>query len=354
VAKALGVTDERELKAIEAGALLHDIGKLAVPDYVLNKPGALSRSEYDTMKKHASLGARILTAVDFPYPVVPIVRHHHEQWNGSGYPDGLVGAEIPLGARILAVVDCFDALTSDRPYRPRLSDARAIEMLRERKGSFYDSAVVEKVIELIPVLRRDDAANRDGSEARGSLVAGLVRRVGNRRPECDADQAATGGAAVPRQVRVLIDDQLARIATAEACLYAINPAGDALRVVHATSSLHDGAAFPHIHVGDGVSGWVAANRSTIGNADPALDMGELAAAWEFRSCTSTPVFVSGDLFGVLTVYGKHATGLSDDAVRVVGRLAQEVGLMLARADAEGEKHHAMVAAAPDRPMAAAF
>jgi len=204
------------------------------------------------------------------------------------------------------------------------------------------------------VLRRDDAANRNGSEARGSLVAGLVRRASKRGPECDADQAATGGAAVPRRVRALIDEHLARIATAEACLYAINPAGDALRVVHATSSLHDGASFPHIPVGDGVSGWVAANRSTIGNADPALDIGELAAAWAFRSCTSTPVFVSGDLFGVLTVYGTHAPGLSDDAVRVVGRLAQEVGLLLARADAEGEKHHATVAVTPDRSMAAAF
>jgi putative nucleotidyltransferase with HDIG domain len=341
VAKALGVTDDLDLKAIEAGALLHDIGKLAVPDYVLNKPSALSRSEYETMKKHASVGARILTAVDFPYPVVPIVRHHHEQWNGRGYPDGLVGVEIPLGARILAVVDCFDALTSDRPYRPKLSDERAIEMLRERKGSFYDSAVVEKFIDLIPVLRRDDAAL---PEVRGSLVAGLVGARGEWNRESDVDEAMSGRASVLRSVRTLIDHQLARIATAEACLFAINPTGDALRAVHATSRLLDGLAVLQIPVASGVSGWVAANRSTIRNADPALDVGELADKWGLRSCTSTPVFVSGDLFGVLTVYGREATGFSEKAVRVVGRLAQEVGLMMARAEAEREHDTKFVAA----------
>ncbi len=152
VARALGVTDARDLKAIETGALLHDIGKLAVPDHVLNKPSKLTPSEFDTMKKHATMGARILTAVDFPYPIVPIVRHHHEQWDGRGYPDGLVGSEIPLGARILAVVDCFDALTSDRPYRAKLTEAQAIEVLRSRRSTFYDPAVVEKFIELIPEL----------------------------------------------------------------------------------------------------------------------------------------------------------------------------------------------------------
>ena len=333
-AKALGVTDAIDLKAIEAGSLLHDIGKLGVPDYVLNKPSTLSRAEYETMKQHASMGARILTAVDFPYPVVPIVRHHHEQWNGRGYPDGLVGAEIPLGARILAVVDCFDALTSDRPYRPKLSDERAIEMLRERKGSFYDSAVVEKFIELIPELRQDDAALPDDSDLRGSVIAGVARAAGERSRARGADDTVSTLAPVRRRARALIDEQVARILTADACLFAIDPAGDVLLVAHATSRLRDAVASLQLPVGGGVSGWVAANRSTIRNADPALDVGELAQELGLRSCTSTPVFARGDLFGVLTVYSTQATGFSDAAVAVVGMLAQEVGLMIARAEAE--------------------
>ena len=124
LARAVAVTSESDLKAIEAAALLHDMGKLAIPEHILNKPGKLTTAEYETMKQHANIGADILSAIEFPYPVVPIVRYHHENWNGHGYPTGLSEESIPIGARILAVVDCFDALTSDRPYRPRLPTPR--------------------------------------------------------------------------------------------------------------------------------------------------------------------------------------------------------------------------------------
>src|SRR6266853_2066123 len=146
LAKHLGVADEKLIKAIEAAALLHDMGKLAVPEYILNKPGKLTEAEFEKMKLHASVGADILSAIDFPYPVVPIVRHHHENWDGTGYPAGLSGTDIPIGARILAVVDCFDALTSDRPYRPRLSDDEALSILTERRGSMYDPLIVDTFV----------------------------------------------------------------------------------------------------------------------------------------------------------------------------------------------------------------
>ena len=139
LAKMLGIRDAIELKALEASSLLHDIGKLAIPDYILNKPGPLSALEYEVMKTHATIGATILETVQFPYPVVPVVRHHHESWNGSGYPDRLSGRQIPLGARILSVVDCFDAVTSDRPYRRKLTDEQGLEILRQRSGSMYQS-----------------------------------------------------------------------------------------------------------------------------------------------------------------------------------------------------------------------
>ena len=138
LAQRLGVTDEQQLRAIEAAALLHDMGKLAIPEYILNKPGKLTAAEFEKMKRHADIGADLLSSISFPYPVVPIVRHHHENWNGNGYPSGLSGHDIPLGARILSVVDCFDALTSDRPYRPRLSDEDSFAILRERSGQMYD------------------------------------------------------------------------------------------------------------------------------------------------------------------------------------------------------------------------
>ena len=148
LARRVGVRDVQLIRAIEAAALLHDMGKLAVPEYILNKPGKLTPAEFEKMKLHASVGADILSAIDFPYPVVPIVRHHHEQWSGSGYPDGLRGTDIPIGARILSVVDCFDALTSDRPYRPRLSDEEALEILNERRGSMYDPLIVDTFVKV--------------------------------------------------------------------------------------------------------------------------------------------------------------------------------------------------------------
>ena len=147
LARHMGVDDDNLIKAIEAASLLHDMGKLAIPETILNKPGKLTTAEFEVMKTHSSVGADILAAIDFPYPVVPIVRHHHENWDGSGYPDGLIGTEIPIGARILAVVDCFDALTSDRPYRSRLPVEEAIAILTARRGSMYDPLVVDVFID---------------------------------------------------------------------------------------------------------------------------------------------------------------------------------------------------------------
>ena len=124
LARSMGVDDEGEIQAIKAASLLHDVGKLAIPEHILNKPGRLTPAEYEIMKRHASIGADILAVIGFPFAVAPIVRHHHENWDGSGYPDGLNGEQIPIGSRIIAVVDCFDALTSDWPVpathgRPR-------------------------------------------------------------------------------------------------------------------------------------------------------------------------------------------------------------------------------------------
>ncbi|RPJ81609.1 MAG: HD-GYP domain-containing protein, partial [Acidobacteria bacterium] len=170
--RALGITGESDLKAIEAAALLHDMGKLSVPEFILNKPGRLTESEYDRIKLHAEIGATILSQVKFPYPVVPIVRHHHENWDGSGYPDGIAGEHIPVGARILAVVDCYDALTSDRPYRPALKSDQALAIILERRGTMYDPRVVDAFLEV----NREPAPIGTGSEQDRALQE-LVNQV---------------------------------------------------------------------------------------------------------------------------------------------------------------------------------
>src|SRR6266571_9311262 len=137
LARLFGLRDA-EIEALKAGALLHDIGKLAVPDYILNKPGKLTPAEFEKMKVHTIVGAEILGRVDFPYPVVPVVRHHHERWDGRGYPDGLRGDEIPMTARILTLSDCFDAVCEDRNYRAAMTRDQAIVMLKDGSGSVFD------------------------------------------------------------------------------------------------------------------------------------------------------------------------------------------------------------------------
>ena len=139
LARDLGLTED-ETEALRAASVLHDIGKLAVPEHIISKPGKLTPEEFEKMKIHPIVGAEILEQVDFPYPVVPIVRAHHEKWDGSGYPNGLEGEAIPIGARILAAVDCLDALASDRQYRKALPLHDAMAKVASEAGHQFRSA----------------------------------------------------------------------------------------------------------------------------------------------------------------------------------------------------------------------
>src|SRR6202140_5313125 len=141
IARELGLTEE-EQEALLAASILHDIGKLAVPEHIISKPGRLTPEEFDKMKIHPTVGAEILERVSFPYPVAPIVRAHHEKWDGSGYPSGLKGESIPIGARILAAVDCLDALASDRQYRRALPLDEAMAKVASEAGISFDPRVV--------------------------------------------------------------------------------------------------------------------------------------------------------------------------------------------------------------------
>ena len=177
LAAEAGIRDERMVEAIEAAALLHDIGKLGIPDRLLHKPGPLTTDEYEQVKQHAIVGADILSAIPFGGPLALIVRHHHENWDGTGYPDGLHGQDIPVGARV--IVDCYDALTSDRPYRRALSHGSAIAMIHERSGSMYDPDIVDAFLRIVQRLRSGSERERIGrlqarTHARWQLQARAV------------------------------------------------------------------------------------------------------------------------------------------------------------------------------------
>ena len=153
LASRANIGDERLLRALDAGALLHDVGKLAIPDRLLHKPGPLTPNEYDAVKQHAIIGADLLSAFSFAGPLAHVVRHHHENWDGGGYPDGRSHYDIPVGARILAIADCYDALTSHRPYRRALSHDSAIAMIYERRGTMFDPEFTDAFLQIVWQLR---------------------------------------------------------------------------------------------------------------------------------------------------------------------------------------------------------
>ena len=163
VGKELGLSND-EMEALRASALLHDIGKLAVPEYIISKPGKLTPDEFEKMKIHTVVGAEICEQIRFPYAVAPIVRAHHEKWDGSGYPDGLAGEQIPIGARILSAVDCLDALASDRQYRRALPLDQAIKVVQADVNKAFDARVVDvlarRYVELERMAKRAAEASK--------------------------------------------------------------------------------------------------------------------------------------------------------------------------------------------------
>ena len=161
LAREAGIGDAAQLETIDIAAHLHDIGKLRIPEGLLHKPGPLTRDEYDRVKQHAIIGAGILSTAGLRESVALLVRHHHENWDGTGYPDRLGSNAIPIGARVLSVADCYDALTSDRPYRRALSHEYAVAMILERRGSMYDPDVVDAFERIVQALEFHSATVGD-------------------------------------------------------------------------------------------------------------------------------------------------------------------------------------------------
>lgn len=349
LARQLGVSDRNLLQAIEAAALLHDMGKLAVPEYILNKPGPLTAAEFEKMKVHASVGADILSAIDFPYPVVPIVRHHHENWNGTGYPDGLAGTEIPIGARILSVVDCFDALTSDRPYRPRLADKDALEILLSRRGSMYDPLIVDMFIALHDRIALPTPEPQPPFAAINSISA-APRQSRIQAPSLEEISASSEemltlfelarSLSAPMELSDVCDlvaKHLRRLVPCVLCaFYAYDEGADELVVVHAVGEHSGLLSEMRLGLGQRLSGWVAANRQTIRNSDATLDLGE---AWRSfpdrpRSCLSTPLINGTSLVGVLTLYATRQNAFSEEHQRIIEIVAVQVSKIVSTAIAQ--------------------
>jgi diguanylate cyclase (GGDEF)-like protein/putative nucleotidyltransferase with HDIG domain len=336
-----------EMQALHAAALLHDVGKLAVPEYIISKPGKLTAEEFEKMKVHPVVGAEILDRVNFPYPVVPIVRCHHEKYDGTGYPAGLSGEDIPIGARILSAVDCFDALASDRQYRKALPLEQAIRIVSSESGKAFDPkvvAVLEKRYKELERKAKEDTAEYGLTRPNVRVERGIAPATGLAlQPPRSVDVSANTNfslsiANARREIQLLtqlindlgnslsLDDTLALLAVR----LEKNVKHDALAVFLE----RDGVLVPRfvkgesfrlfaaleIPLGQGLSGWVAENNKPIVNGNPAVEIGILNDPAKFtllRSAIVIPLRSEDTTVGVLALYSLSSDAFTSDHNRLL-------------------------------------
>ncbi|HEY6389830.1 MAG TPA: diguanylate cyclase [Bryobacteraceae bacterium] len=361
VGKELGL-DEGQLEALRAGALLHDIGKLAVPEHIISKPGKLTREEFEKMKIHPVVGAEILERVRFPYPVTPIVRSHHEKWNGSGYPDGLKGEEIPIGARILAAVDCLDALASDRQYRRALPLDESMQKVLSESGISFDPQVVEvlhrRYIELESMAQAQQVEKATLS-TNIKIERGLAPAAGfenTKRPALTNSEKPvdflSSIAAARQEVQNLfelaqdlgnslsLNETLSLLAIRlkrmipydSLAIYVLQ--GDILRPEYVNGENFRLFSSLEIPLGQGLSGWVADNRKPIINGNPSVEPGYLNDETKFttmRSALSVPLIGLNGTISVLTLYHNERDAFTKDHLRILLAIVPKVALSIENA-----------------------
>ncbi|HYW38026.1 MAG TPA: HD domain-containing phosphohydrolase [Terriglobales bacterium] len=361
VAKELGFPED-EIEALRAAALLHDIGKLAIPEHIINKPGRLTPEEFEKMKIHALVGAEILRRVAFPYPVAPIVRSHHERWDGTGYPDGLKGEQIPVGARVLAAADCLDALSSHRQYRNAMSLDAAMEMVASMSGSAFEPRVVE-------VLKRryremEIMVQSDSMTAEEAILSTDVRLKGSVEPAAGFEHSA------PISSPANEADFLSSIASARQeaqTMFELSQdlgnslsLGETLSVLSirlrkmipydsmAVFLLKNGRLLPelvsgdnfrllsslNIGLGEGLCGWVAEKRKPIVNGNPEAETGYVSDPAKFttlRSTLAVPLEGLHGVVGVLAMYRADRDAFSADHLRILLAVSSKIALSVENA-----------------------
>ncbi len=351
-----------EIEALKAGALLHDVGKLAVPDHILNKPGKLTPAEFERMKIHTSVGAQILERVGFPYPVVPIVRHHHEQWDGGGYPDALQGEAIPVTARILSVVDCFDSVREDRPYRRGKTREEASGLLLRGAGTHFDPRIVELFLKHLPAFESEVSQaglNHHGftsEECEPRTLVEAVEAVAELSPrdnEAARHHAQLHDSAPPyldqiknahREVYALyeiartfgssldIEDTLSvlvnkvgHIVPFDTCaVYLYDEIKGYAVAAHVAGKNAEPLRGRAVALGEGIIGFVLANRRVADQFDPMLDFTGvgLVAGSDYRSMVALPLVKDERLLGALAVYSTAPRRFSDDHTRLLDTVAR--------------------------------
>lgn len=316
----LGVS-ESELQAIRIASLLHDIGKIGIPEAILCKPGKLTYEEFEIIKTHVDIGAAILDRIKFPWPVADVVRTHHERWDGLGYPRGLRGDDIPIGGRIISLVDVYDALTSDRPYRKAIPQEQAIAILRAGAGSQFDPHVVETFVALLPEI--DEAIAKLNAEAEeeddiSDLIPEPPKPV--EEPRCDETEDAAVLQELADLVRsevgivVMAPELLARLEKlvpyTTAALFLKGADHRTLVPIYAAGMWTELLTGMEIRIGEGASGYVAARGEPLLNAPAAMDLARRLRPSENLELNSTlcvPLLLGEEVVGTITLYHSSYT-----------------------------------------------
>jgi putative nucleotidyltransferase with HDIG domain len=337
--KDLGLSPS-EMQALQAASVLHDIGKLAVPEAIISKPGKLTPEEFEKMKIHPIVGAEIVEQVRFPYPVAPIVHSHHEKWDGSGYPDGISGEAIPIGARILSAVDCLDALASDRQYRRALPLDEAMAHVVRDSGKAFDPRVVAalqaRYIELEQLARSQKPEERPKLSLDVKVERGAAP---------DAGFAASAAPSSQSQVRLNLIDVLSR--TEQPLTLDETLSAAALRLRHliqfdaiAVFAVQGDVVVPRfamgenvrhltslrIRNGEGLAGWVSETGNYIINGNPKVEPGlEGSRSFALCSALAVPLSNGGRIVGVLSVYSLQPDAFTSENLNVLQASAHQLG-----------------------------
>jgi diguanylate cyclase (GGDEF)-like protein/putative nucleotidyltransferase with HDIG domain len=352
IARALGMSDT-DIQGVKTAALLHDIGKLAVPEHILSKPGPLTQEEFQKIRLHPQIGAEIIGAVPFPYPVAPLILSHHERWDGKGYPQGLKGEDIPLGARILSVVDYYDALTSDRPYHKAMTADAAMALLQQEAGRALDPRVVQLFLKMVPDMEAAaqsaplepsrrlslDATNERGRPAagfqaespKGSTVFDDIA-LAHREIYALYEIAQTMGTSLGvSDTMALISSKLSNLVPFSTCaLFLFDHEADSLRCRFATGVEADLVGTLTVRAGHGLSGWVARNRRPLVNARPSaeFDAAGLDQHTTLQSALVAPLVFGDRFIGTVAVYSTQADFYTDDHRRLLDRVSEQAAAVI--------------------------
>ncbi len=318
-----------EIEALRTAALLLDIGQLAVPDHIMSKPGPLSVEEFHKIRIHPQVSAGLIEGVPLPRSVGDFVRSHHERWDGKGYPEGLARQAIPVGARVLAVVDNYDALVSERPYRDRLTREAAIAVLREEAGKSLDPTMVDRFISLLPTIE-------SGLAMETAVDRSLVSIVSARREDValfEISQAISAGLGVEGTAQVLAQKLRRVIPYSSAALYLFDPSRRTFKAAFTEGIEADMLAAVVMSADSGMFGQSLRDQRAVANVDPqaCLDAGA-ASATRLRSSIVCPLYgEQNELVGAMAIYHVTPGCYTQDECRLLDMVARQAGPVISHA-----------------------